>query len=139
VDEYSALTCKSGGIGSAKPGDSCPIQCSVEPTVWRDMKINLAGNEEELEYSGKELLVQLTDPAGCQHHFHVRKDDAKSDPVSENGRIKIVHWHIADLIEHFHIPIPKDIATLHPEKYQAHINTIDALQARINHNLSKAS
>jgi hypothetical protein len=56
-----------------------------------------------------------------------------------DGSIHIMHWHIADLIEHFQIPIPKDIVSLHPEKYRAHLQTLAALEARVNANLAKAS
>lgn len=139
VDEHSALTCKQAGIGSAKPGDSCPISCTVEPTEWKDMKINLAGDTEELKYTGKELLVCLTDPSGCEHHFHVRRDEKHSAPETHNGKVIRLHWEVSDLIEHFHIPIPKDIVTLNPHRYQSHLATLDLLEQRINQNLAKAS
>lgn len=163
VDEYSALTCREAGIGAAKPGDSCPITCTIEPTAWEGKKINLAGEPEDLAYTGKELLVKLTDPAGCEHHFHVRRDDA-TGPDMRHGTLdirnsssqisnrqpersgdsrrqspisapKVHHWHIADLIEHFHIPIPKDITTLQPEKFQQNLAMLHTLEARVNANL----
>lgn len=139
VDEYSHLTCAKPGIGDIRPGDSRPITCTVEPTTWKGEKINLAGEPEDLEFTGRELLVTIPDHSDCKHHFHARRDDAKQDPEMEHGKCKARHWHIADLVDHFEIPMPQDIVTLHPERYQAHLATMEKLQARVNKNLSKAS
>jgi hypothetical protein len=140
VDEQSALTCSKTGIGDCQPGQAYPIRCSIEPTTWMGLKTNLAGIEEELRYHGRELLVTLTDSSQVRHHFHVRKDDQTLPPeTGTGGKITAIHWHIADLLSHFHIPIPQDIVTLHPQRYAAHLATLDALEARINATLSKAS
>lgn len=139
VDEFSTLGCIEPGIGAAMPGDACPITCSIEPTTWLGERINLAGEPEELEYTGKELLVTLTDPAGVKHHFHVRRDNASQDPeLGPGGRITALHWHIADLISHFHIPVPKDLATLQPERYQENLAIIDQVQDRIRRTMACA-
>lgn len=140
VDENSALRCIEEGIGDAKPGDMCSIACSIEPTEWKGERINLAGNPEELAYTGRELLVKLTDPSGCQHYFHVRRDDAKKDPDTDphTGKIKCLHWHASDLTKHFHIPIPQDIAELRPADYQAKLAIIDQIEARVRQNMAKA-
>ena len=138
VDEYSTLSCQQSGIGNAMPGDACPIACSVEPTAWKGVKINLAGEREKLEYKGKELLVKLTDPGGTQHHFHVRRDEAEQAPEMDGSRIKALHWHIADLITHFIIPTAKDITELQPDRYAAHLALIDQLEARVRQNLAAA-
>ncbi len=140
VDEFSTLGCIEPGIGSALPGDACPITCSIEPTTWMGEKINLAGEPEDLEYTGKELLVVLTDPAGVKHHFHVRRDNAAQQPeLDSHGKIKTLHWHIADLIAHFHLPVPKDLATLQPERYQENLAMIDRIEARIRQHLALAN
>ena len=140
VDEYSTLTCLQPGIGNALPGDACPITCSIESTNWTGEKINLAGNPEDLEYHGKELLVKLTDPAGCVHHFHVRRDESKEKPhIDAHGNLRIQHWHIADLVAHFHIPIPKDITYLFPDRYQENLRIISQVESRINATMAKAS
>ena len=140
VDEYSTLSCLQPGIGTAMPGDACPITCTIEPTTWKGEKINLAGNPEELEFQGKELLVKLTDPAGCEHHFHVRRDDSEVPPhIDASGQLRIQHWHIADLIAHFHIPIPKDITTLQPQRYQENLAIIAMVEARVNENMAKSA
>ena len=137
VDEYSTLTCQQSGIGSALPGDACPIACSVEPTAWKGNKINLAGEKEDLEFRGKELLVKLTDPAGVHHYFHVRRDEADTAPeLGAGGRITAQHWHIADLITHFAIPTPKDITALQPDRYQANLAMMQRLQTRVRENLA---
>lgn len=139
VDEQSTLTCRKEGIGDCQPGDACPITCNVEPTLWKGLKTNLAGNDEELEYHGKELLVTLRDKSGVDHHFHVRKDDSIKPPDSTDGRITAIHWHIADLLEHFHIPTPQDIVTLHPERYRENLRVLDALEARACKHMAQAA
>ncbi len=139
VDEFSTLSCQQPGIGSAMPGDACPIACSVEPTTWKGQRINLAGEGEDLEFHGKELLVKLTDPAGTAHHFHVRRDEAAQAPeLNDQGRITAIHWHIADLITHFIIPTPRDITQLQPQRYQANLAMMDQLEARVRKNLAAA-
>lgn len=139
VDEHSSLVCRKDGIGACQPGDVCPITCNVEPTTWTGLKTNLAGDPEDLEYHGKELLVTLTDPKGVKHHFHVRKDDSLKPAEAENGRVTAIHWHIADLLEHFHIPTPQDIVTLHPERYQENLRILAALEARACQHMAKAA
>lgn len=140
VDENSALRCIEEGIGDAKPGDMCPIACTIEPTEWKGERINLAGNPEELAYTGRELLVKLTDPGGCHHYFHVRRDDAKKEPDTDRqtGKLKSMHWHASDLTKHFHIPIPQDIAELRPDDYQAKLAIIDQVEQRVRENMAKA-
>ena len=139
VDEYSTLTCIEPGIGAALPGDACPIACSIEPTAWKGNKINLAGEKEDLEFKGKELLVKLTDPAGTHHYFHVRRDEAQQDPeIGPGGKITALHHHIADLLAHFSIPVPKDITTLMPTAYQANLAIIDQVESRVRRTLACA-
>lgn len=139
VDEHSSLVCRKQGIGDCQPGDVCPISGNVEPTTWKGLKTNLAGDPEDLEYHGQELLVTLTDPKGVKHHFHVRKDDSLKPAESENGRITAIHWHIADLLEHFHIPTPQDIVAIHPERYQENLRILDMLEARACKHMAKAA
>jgi predicted RNA methylase len=140
VDEQSTLKCLRPGIGDCIAGESYSIACKIEQTVWEGLKTNLAGEEETLKYQGRELLVTLTDTSGVRHHFHVRKDEKLHSPeTSPSGRITALHWHIADLLSHFEIPIPQDIVTLRPQEYQAHLATLQTLEERICQNLLKQS
>lgn len=139
VDEFGELTCSAAGIGSCLPGDRCRIESSMEKTVWTGNKVNLAGEPETLEFSGEELLVVLMDPDGSKHHFHVRRDEKEHKDVEDKatGKVLIRHHTIAALIEHFHIPIPKDLATLRPEAYQENLAALDDIEAMVNSNLAR--
>lgn len=141
IDEHSRLECRTPGIGTCQPGSHYTIASTIENTEWQGKRINLVGEEEKLTYTGRELLVTLTDDSGCKHHFHVRKDDSLAEPEENpiTHRIIAQHWHISHLVQHFHIPIPKDLATLRPEDYQANLARIMQIQAHINTTLQAAS
>jgi hypothetical protein len=132
VDEHSHLTCSSPGIGSAKPGDKCPIECSIEDLKWKGTKTNLSGEPETLTFTGKELLVTLTDPAGHRHHFHARREDKEAAAEYPPNTPQETHHHAAALVDHFHIPTPKDIAALNPDAYRDNLHRLTALEARMN-------
>ncbi len=129
VDEHSHLVCSAPGIGTAKPGDKCPISCSIEDIEWKGTKTNFNGELETLTFKGKELLVSLTDPSGHIHHFHVRRED---NAIPSSAHFSETHHHITSLLDHFHIPTPQDVASLHPEAYQANLAALTALEERIN-------
>ena len=140
IDEHGQLACKAPGIGSCQPGERYTIASTVETTNWEGKKTNLLGEEERLSYSGRELLVTLTDPDGVKHHFHVRKDEKiHEDETKPCGTVTARHWHIADLVRHFAIPIPQDIATLRPTEYQANLASIKRLEEIINQRIALAS
>lgn len=132
VDEHAALECSAPGIGSCRPGRPYPIQTALENTTWKTEKINLAGDRESVEYTGKELVVTLADEDEVSHHFHVRRDDAAIAPDTDReGRVTARHWHIADLIAHFVIPEVKDITDLRPEAYRSNLAALDRIEARV--------
>jgi predicted RNA methylase len=137
IDEHGELECRIPGIGSCEPGKKYTIASTIEETLWEDTRTNLMGEKEDLKYTGRELLVTLTDPDGIRHHFHVRKDDKEmEDDTDRKGAVTACHWHISDLVKHFHIPIPADIATLRPDEYAANLARIKTLEQIINANVA---
>lgn len=139
IDEHGQLECKADGIGSFVKGHKYQIRTTIEETTWKAKKINLSGEPESLSYSGKELLVSIDDPTGCTHHFHVRKDEEqKPEQTDKDGNIKALHHHVNELVKHFLIPIPKDIATLRPIDYQANLDRLGILESIINTRLAAA-
>lgn len=128
LDEESELPCSKPGIPGFRPGTSYPIKTWIENTDWLDRKTNLAGEREDLALSGRELVVELTSDDDNRHHFHVRRDDSKAFKESD----KIHHHHIQALLDHFAIPIPRDVAHANPAAYTANLARLDQLEAMIN-------
>jgi hypothetical protein len=141
VDELGELECLAPGIGTCGPGDRCPIETRIEKTTWKGDKINLAGEKEELAFNGEELLVIMSDPDGSKHHFHVRRDEENHadeiDPAT--NKVKTRHWPLATLIEHFKIPIPKDITSLRPDDYQRYLDHLGEIEEMVSRNLAAAA
>lgn len=127
LDEESEIVCERSGITGFQPGTSYPLQTWIEDTKWEDKKMNLEGETEKLSMSGRELVVCLTDDAGEQHHFHVRRDDAD---LGSQGNIH--HHHIKTLISHFHIPTPMDVAATRPDSYLNYMDRLKKLESIIN-------
>ncbi|MEI6655061.1 MAG: hypothetical protein WCP45_09860 [Verrucomicrobiota bacterium] len=138
LDEESLITCHKPGIPGFVPGQAYPLRTWIEDTAWHDKKTNLAGHEEDLALSGRELVVEVTDSDDQPHRFHVRRSDADADasnspPASRRSHSPSEsHHHIQSLIDHFQIPIPRDVAHTNPAAYQANLARLDSLQALIN-------
>ncbi len=141
IDEMGELECLAPGIGTCAPGDRCPIETRIEKTTWKGDKINLAGEKEELAYSGEELLVTLTDPDGSKHHFHVRRDEETHEDEIDprTNKVRVRHWPLSTLIEHFKIPIPKDITALRPDDYQRHLARLIQIEQMVRRNLAASA
>jgi predicted RNA methylase len=139
VDEHSTLECKAPGLGTFRPGTRYPFRTTVEQTVWEDKRTNLDGEEEKLSYTGNELLISIFDEDGCDHAFHVRKDEkSNDDETDKDNRVTRRHLLIDDLVKHFLIPIPEDIATLRPVEYQSNLDRLADLEAIINSRMNAA-
>ena len=140
IDEESFITCAKDGIPGIRVGDQCPLKSWIEETTWDDSKTNLAGNVESLELTGRELVVEVTASDGSLHHFHVRRDDATGELDAKSvaaagtrtGPPPVRHYHIQSFLDHFEIPIPKDIAQTNPAIYQSNLARLDALELHVN-------
>jgi hypothetical protein len=127
LDEENEILCERSGIPGFRPGSAYPLRTWIEQTSWQDTRTNLAGDPEKLSLTGKELVIELLDDSQAPHHFHVRRDDAK--PLSE-GRIQ--HHYIQSLVDHFKIPMPRDVAQVNPAIYQLNLTRLAALESLIN-------
>ena len=134
LDEANSIECKVS-FGAFIKGQSYPFTTAIEATSWKGKTFNLAGDREELTYTGNELVVIVTDSFKNRHHYHVRRDDklpkvtACSSGVME---LKDHHHKIQDLIEHFVIETPADITQQDPELFaqlQARLDQIEAFAA----------
>lgn len=128
LDEENEIVCERSGIPGFRAGQSYPIRTWIEDTTWKDEKTNLAGDKEKLSLSGRELVVALIADDETEHHFHVRRDK-DLPPIDRN---QIPHHLIQSLIEHFRIPIPKDVAQVNPAAYQANLQRLTELEDLIN-------
>ena len=128
LDEESELPCCSSGIPGFRPGVNYPIKTWIENTSWSDRKRNLAGEYEDLTLSGRELVVELLADDDRRHHFHVRRDDSEQIKDSETTH----HHHIQALLDHFTIPIPRDVAHANPAAYTENLSRLDTLESLIN-------
>ena len=153
LDEESHIQCKQPGIPGFTSGKSYTLKTYIEDTTWKDKKVNLSGDRENLAMSGRELVVELADDDAIVHKFHVRRDDSDDEeeepaedataaarnrrrrqafraarPSDDEGN----HHHIQSLIDHFQIPIPRDVAQTNPAAYQANLARLDILQALVN-------
>jgi predicted RNA methylase len=128
LDEESLIPCAKPGIPGFRPDHSYPIRTWIEDTTWNDTKKNLSGDTEKLILTGRELVVELLDDSQNPHHFHVRRDDATLGPDRNDTH----HHHIQSLLNHFAIPIPRDVAQANPAAYQANLARIDSLESLIN-------
>ena len=130
LDEESMISCKKPGIPGFRPGHAYALKTYIEDTTWRDSKTNLSGEREDLTLSGRELVVELADDEQQAHRFHVRRDDAEAANTPRRGSAS--DHHIQALLDHFQIPIPRDVAQTNPAAYQANLARLDALQSIIN-------
>lgn len=140
IDEHSALKCKAAGIGSFTVGQSYTIHTSIENTEWKATKINLAGEKEKLKFTGRELLVVITDDEKVKHYFHVRRDDAKGDEDQDDDKRESECHHWFDtLTRHFEIPTPRDITNVRPDDFARHLAHMDRIQDEVNARLAAAA
>lgn len=151
IDEESELVCSANGIPGIHKGDRLPLRTWIEDTLWHATRTSLGGKAEAFESRGRELVVELTATDGTLHLFHVRRDDATAqlDQAAIDATIlrrieqaqaksapkeadNLRHHDIRALLDHFHIPIPADIAETRPEEYQANLAALTQLEEIIN-------
>jgi len=136
LDEESTITCTEAGLEGIHPGGSYPLDTWVEATSWTGKRANYEGKIEEYSYSGNQLVVQITSPAGAIHQFHVRRDDDTKESRKEGN---IWHHDQSLIPRHFKIPCPPDIAQLQPERYTHFVNRLDSIEQRIRARLALPS
>lgn len=128
LDEESEIQCSKDGIPGFKSGRSYPLRTWIEETKWKDKRVNLAGDDEDLELTGNELVVALCDDDDNEHQFHVRRDK-NLPPTDRSGT---THHLAQALVDHFAIPIPRDVAQVNPKAYQENLHKLDMLEALAN-------
>jgi len=123
LDEFESLTCRKTLAGFSE-GRRYSITSRTIPVERREKRLNLAGNPEEIEVSGNELLIEINDDHGTRHAF-----------TFDTGNRNLSGFKPHDLqalIDHFDIPAVPDIASLQPDRYAALLADIDILEASFN-------
>lgn len=137
LDEESAITCSKEGIPGIHVGDTCELRTWIEDTAWAGERLSLTGKKEELAYKGRELVVEIKGNDGTLHQFHYRRDeDLPETEKNEQTGTTTRHYPIEALTDHFEIPVPTDIAQLHPQEFQAFTAHLHLIEDRINSGLS---
>lgn len=136
LDEENQITCSTPGIPGFIVGGIYAIRTWIEDTMQRETKTSLTGDPENVELTGRELVVAITDEDDAEHQFHVRRSDdlpnSPSPPSANRQQPTVIHHPIQSLIDHFSIPIPLDVARTNPAAYQANLAALDSIEAWIN-------
>ena len=150
IDEVDNIRCIKA-IPNARfvPGEHYPLSTKTEKTQWNAQKTNSEGEKDELRLFGAELAViifespdleSMRDPEGlpyAHHVFHVRESNRQRDEEYPRDTLTKKHHHVSELLEHFEIPQPLDVAQLQPESYEANLERLTKVEAhitrRINH------
>ncbi len=122
-----------------RTGKSYAIRTLTIQTVRTGDKLNLEGGLDDVEWSGSELAIYLTDDGGVERLFmesKLRVDQVQlsiAGPVGKNltGRAAIA-FTLQQLAGHFIIPEVPDVATLFPEKYQHNLDLLDEIERLVN-------
>jgi predicted RNA methylase len=137
LDEEDFIECKvnfSFGEEDAKPevcfvkGERYALTSRTVPVERHTTRANLTGELEEIEITGQELSLEITDCFGFKHAF--THDPENSDMKEAGAVVSSVHG-LEKLLEHFVIPPVPDIASTRPEDYQRHIAQLGAIEAEL--------
>lgn len=126
LDEEDSIVCKKEGFFNFKKGESYPIFSKTVHSTKKAKKKNLTGGEDDVEISGKELLISIENAGGFQHFTSSPKD------IEGGGENKANLHDLQTLIEYFVIPEVKTVSEVNPEKYEQNINRIKEIESTLN-------
>jgi hypothetical protein len=140
IDEHSHIKCLGSHLVNLERDQKYPIDTRITPTTWTSKRYNPEKEQDEdIVHTGNELVIIIRNGKGVdaiEHQFHYRRDE-KLDDVVNDGDVNlptIYHHLIAEFIENFEIPIPKDVAELRPQEYEVAKTGLDRMEAHINGN-----
>ena len=141
LDEANSIECKTS-FGSFIKGHSYPFTTAIEATSWKGKTFNLAGDREDLTYTGNELVVIVTDSFKNRHHYHVRRDKKLPKVTTfhfQGAELEDHHHKIQDLIEHFVIETPADITQQDPELFAQLQARLDQIESFASDHMAKSA
>ena len=120
LDEEETILCTSSLAPHYLKGKSYPLNCYTEKIQTDGEKWNLAGEKEQITLHSQELVVRIKGEEDVSCTFHVNES-------SEPNR-----YTIGQLVNHFQVPTPPDIATTNPELHQQLTRKLALIQDHIN-------
>lgn len=136
LDEAEKIECKADLRRPAGPplfrkGKSYRVSTKTVTVIRHATRPNLAGENEAIEYTGSELAIFLADREGGQHCFmEARLNDSNVNVRGETSSDSLtIDFSLQDLVNHFHIPEVADVSQSQPKEFQAHLDTLAALEA----------
>ena len=128
LDEEDAIACRDGMQGDFTAGKSYQLATSTRKVTRKGSKLSpVTGNKQELELTGVELFITITDNGGNIHEFTHRKP-------GDDGDGSAFHHDLETLVRHFTIPDVPDVARLRPQEYERALTELGELEELINQN-----
>ncbi len=149
LDEEDEILCEKdvrlGGLGAAiyRAGSRYALR-TMTANVTRDtQRMNLAGEQEDISYSGSELAFLIMDETHKERCFmegRLRSDKVTVSGVAKEGwpedrgkaRPKLIDFTLQELVGHFHVPEVPDVASLKPEEYRENLRRLEELEIAVN-------
>jgi predicted RNA methylase len=135
LDEAERLECKAdlrseAGTTLFHAGKPYRVSTKTVTVIRHATRPNLAGEDEAIEYTGSELAIFLADRDGGRHCFmEARLSDPNVNVHGDRaGDTLSVNFTLQDLVNHFHIPEVEDVSQSLPAEFQAHLDTLAALE-----------
>lgn len=123
LDEEDSISCRTPLGTGFIPGKIYPIATSTRKVTRKGSKLSLLGERQELELTGMELFITITDGSGAAHEF-THLCEVKDE----------YHHDLECLIQHFVIPQVPDIAALKPDQFERNLQRLEELEGLINQN-----
>ena len=120
LDEEETIECTTTLAPHFLKGKKYHINTKTEKIETPGTKYNLQGEQEHITLHSQELVVIITGEGDTTCTFHV------------NENAEETKYTIAQLVDHFHVPSPPDIATTNPELHQQLTQKLARVQDHIN-------
>lgn len=163
LDEENFIECKSDlsalnpPLSTSQPlflaGRRYPITTQTLAVRRPSIKVNLTGEDQQLELTGQELAIFITGEDGAAHCFmEARLLDEKvtverpgeTRPTARNGEPvkkdqlpsgqfaparEVIHFTLPQLVDSFVVPEVPDVATLQPDAYQRNLRLLEHIES----------
>lgn len=162
LDEEDTIQCKAdfpAPLPSRAPhlfsaGQAYPIATRTVTVRRKAERIGLNGEPEDIEYTGAELCILITDDNARQWSFmeqRLRTDKVRILGLSRDGREPVgpqagkgknrppesegmdarecIDFSLQELVAHFKIPSVPDVAAVDPAGYERNLSELEAIEA----------
>ncbi|MEY2408332.1 MAG: hypothetical protein QOF48_1002, partial [Verrucomicrobiota bacterium] len=162
LDEEDEIVCRSNLAGGTpsnlfKAGSLYKIRTHTVTVRRAGKRANLAGEMEDIEYTGQELCILVSDATGSEWAFmesRLRDDKIWIKDLNRNGReasppspgqrsekaarketldgipaLDCIDFTLQELVEHFIVPDVPDVAAMNPEAYQRNLEALAEIES----------